>query len=98
MPLKDSTLEKTLQNRQHLLTFIQEYYGRKRIPPTLTEMADEIYGDKNGAGNVSVQLVDPLIAEGFLYRVNEGKYLVRNIMLTQPQPRAVYYQESEKVT
>ncbi len=83
----------TLIKRQELLDFIQSYRGKYNISPTLSEMAEHIYGDKAAAGNVLTQLVRPLIQEGYLYKVKKAS----PVLLTNPQPTEFYYKrEVEK--
>lgn len=92
-------ISKALQTKSRdLLTYIQNYYGKYRIPPTLQEMAKAIYGDSLYAGNLSNYLVKPLIEMGYLYHTSEGeKRKVRDIMLTTRAERFLLSAGEEKV-
>ena len=70
-------------HRQAILDFIQSYYGRTGIPPTLGEISTVIYGHGDGKSNIK-RMVDQLIADGYLYKAVANS--PRTLMLVKPQP------------
>ena len=71
-------------HRQAIIDFIQDYYGRTGIPPTLGEISVAVYGHEDGASNI-LRMVNQLIADGYLYKAVANS--PRTLMLTKPQPQ-----------
>ncbi len=65
-------LDITLQRRELVWRFIWEFRRVKRISPTFVEIAKGIGYSENSEGTVHKTLVEPLIAEGWLEKVQPG--------------------------
>lgn len=71
---------------QQIVDFVREYNKVNGIAPTLSEIAEAIYDNPNGFGNVQ-PMVKLLIEEGFL--VNLGRY--RSLKVAPHPPRRYFY-------
>lgn len=80
--------------KQQILDFIRKYRKKNGISPTLKEISLHIYDHAAGMGNLSTKYIKPLIEEGFLkHAASTGG---RTLVLTDPQPRKVYYKRTKE--
>jgi hypothetical protein len=74
-----NTFKPTPQQRQ-AVRFIDRYQRANSRPPTLAEIAGDVYGKPEATSNAASELIQPLIKAGFLYRAAGGG--TRAIMVT----------------
>lgn len=86
----DFSSDINLQHLQDIIEYIKDYRSRKHISPTLSEIANHIYGNPKGFGNAKL-LVNQLIEEGFLEQIASH----RGLIVCDPMPREFYYKRGE---
>jgi SOS-response transcriptional repressor LexA len=82
----------TLRRMQAVLDFVKQYRKEHDYAPTLKEISKAVYGNPNNFGNVQ-QMVQALIAQGFL--VNAGKGRGRTLNVAKRPPRRFFYNPKE---
>ena len=82
------TGDATLRRMQAIVDFVKLYRKQHDYAPTLKEISEAVYGNSTNFGNVQ-QMVQALIAQGFL--VNAGKGRGRTLSAAKKPPRRFFY-------
>lgn len=84
--------EEKLLKMQKIVDFVREYNKVNNIAPTMSEIAEALWDNPNGFGNVQ-PMVKALIREGFLEasRTPDGKISARSLKVSKTPPRRKFY-------
>jgi hypothetical protein len=86
----------TLIKRQQTLDYIRQYRRTNHRSPTLAEIGQHVYGDEAATGNVSRELIKPLIKAGWLVQAEGGG--ARAILIARGKSNKVYYEQGAEET